>query len=124
MSILGGAWGGMLAATCWLMLRAPTGQADWFPHADKVWHFIALGALAVPLAVALPSRHHVFAGSGLIMFAAGIEAAQQAMGLGRTADVWDLAAGAAGAAAAIAVGARVRCIVLRHANSWAARSAK
>lgn len=124
MAGLGVVWGWMTAFLTWLLLKAPTGEEQIFPHADKVWHVAAFGLMTAPLAVALPARYRWAVAGGFISFAGGVEVMQSAMALGRTASVADFLAGMAGVMAAAAAGPRVRAFVLHQANSWAARSAK
>jgi len=68
---------------------------------DKFEHGLAFFVLAIWFAGVLERRDFIYLALALVAFGGGIEIAQGLMGLGREADVRDLAADAAGVAVGI-----------------------
>lgn len=81
-----------------------------FPGADKAVHAVMFGTLAliIPFDFWLASRPLgargiIMAGAGAALLGGAVEIVQQAMGMGRGADVLDFVADSAGAAMAVYV---------------------
>jgi len=79
----------------------PPDQVPNFHTSDKIEHAGAYFAMAFWFGGLLDRRHFPWMISGLLVLGALIEVAQGLMGLGRTADIWDFAADAAGVFVAI-----------------------
>lgn len=95
-----------VAVIVWLSLK-PGGGAPGYPFADKVHHFAAYAALTAYGLILFPRRPRLLL-AAVLGLGAVLEFAQGAMGLGRSGDWRDMAANAAGVAAAFATAAFLR----------------
>ncbi len=123
--LLAAASGGGLVLLAALLLGPSTGQENAFPAQDKLYHFLAFAAVALPAALALSCRGRAFWACHLLGFGLTSEIAQTMLGIGRDGSGLDFLADAAGIAAGVAIGgAGYRWMAARQPSSWAARSAK
>ena len=90
-----------LAAATALFLAPSVPSPEGVPLFDKAGHFAILAALALLGAHAYRERPRWTVVAGLILYAAAIEIVQPLTG--RSADPWDVVAGAVGALAAFAL---------------------
>ena len=89
------------AATCaWGAVVAPQGIEQAFVPWDKAAHFIAFYGLTLLMFAAFPDRRRFDLTFIAVLMGAGVELAQQ--GVGRDAELSDIAADAAGAFAVMA----------------------
>lgn len=107
-AVLGVGSGLTMAVAAWLLISPEVGPPPAFPWQDKVFHFIAFGALTGPAMLALPKRYAPFWLAHMAALGAGIEIVQQRMGEGRTGSVTDFLADLAGIAAAYVIARLVR----------------
>lgn len=100
-----------LVVTSFFMLSPgdPTGGAQSFPFADKLGHFVGFVLLAVLARRAYPEQPAWGIWAALVFYGAAVEVAQRDIA-GRSMDLYDWLADAAGAAVvfAIRLSARVR----------------
>ena len=82
-------------------LKPPGGLLSSLWHGDKVMHFSAYFGMAFWFAGILQRRRYPAIAVGLLLLGAAVEVAQEAMGLGRTADWHDLVANALGLSAGL-----------------------
>lgn len=95
-----GLFWGLLAAILYVTLM-PTPPADPTGAGDKVEHGVAFAGLTLAFAFAYPKLRWWQLGLLMLAVGAGVELLQGAMGVGRTADWYDLQADAVGVAAVL-----------------------
>jgi len=83
-------------------------------NSDKAAHFLAYAALATWFGGLVPRSRYGWVALALCGLGLGLEILQQAMGLGRSGDPYDLAANLAGVFAGLLLG-------LRRTGDWAVR---
>lgn len=112
-------WFFLFGATLFGSLSTSVGPPALFPHADKVFHFGAWGALAALAFLVFAGRYNRLAiPSALLVISAAIEVIQTFIP-GRTGSYEDLAANAFG----IALGSLVGLALRRPVLAWLQRDA-
>lgn len=97
-----------MALAAWLLIAPEAGPPPAIPFQDKIFHVLAFACLTGPAVLALPARYMWFWAAHMLALGAGIEVVQQRMGAGRTGDLLDFAADAAGVFLALGVGRWLR----------------
>lgn len=110
----------LVLATLYLCLRPAGGDPPAFPHLDKLQHFAAYLLLTGWFGALLDRSRYPWLALAMLMLGCGIELAQGAMELGRTADLADVLANSMGVAAGIAVSLAGRESWLFRIERWLA----
>lgn len=116
-AILGAVSGLGMALAAFLLIAPDVGPPPLFPFQDKAFHAVAFGCLTGPAALVLARRYRPFWLAHMLTLGAGIEVAQTFGGKGRSGDVTDFLADAAGIVAAFLIAAWVRARVTRDQPS-------
>jgi VanZ family protein len=95
--------GVVMLLTVAVICLAPMAKLPVVNVSDKIEHTLAFGWIAFWFACIVVRRDLVWVGLGVVLFGGLIELAQGYMGLGRQADMKDLAADALGVLAGIAL---------------------
>ncbi len=104
----------LVLGTLYLCLRPAGGDPPALPHIDKLQHFLAYLSLTAWFGALIDRSRYLLLAAAMLMLGAGIELAQGAMELGRTAAFADVLANALGISAGLAV-----CVAGRE--SWLLR---
>ncbi len=110
----------LVLATLYVCLRPAGTDPPWFPNVDKLQHFTAYLVLTAWFGALLERPLYLSLVAAMLALGGGIELAQSAMALGRTADLADVFANALGVAAGLGVSLAGRESWLLRIERWLA----
>ncbi len=106
-----------MALAAYLLIAPIIGPPPAFPFQDKVFHALAFGCLTGPGVLVLPRQYLWFWLAHMLALGAGIEFAQSAGDNGRSGDLVDFLADAAGVLSAWGIGRAIRARMEKPAGA-------